>query len=221
MLNKRLVYFLLILSQYASAQNYETPHNPKGGYNTRALKGKILPFVFGDGGGINLFLGYEYGFCKHHSIGVDLYLLAMGSSGEIYDSIQKTYVPGYASGRNDKAVFVNYRYYFGFQKWRAKHELSFYTGTFFRYGYWFFDYEEGYKTNIVSQNETSYSEGILLGCIVGVFDLNMGFYYRQLHGKEVLATVTGNIPFTYDHNYYGFRIGANLYLWGKRAKNKN
>ncbi len=208
------------VSLFAQSTSNETPFNPKADYNTMVLKGKILPFVFGNGGGINLFLGGELGFLKNQSLGVDLYLLAVGGSSEIYDSIKKEYVPGYASGRNDKAVFVNYRYYFAPQKFRQKQETVFYVGTFFRYGYWFFNYEDGYKTNIVSQNEKSFSEGVLLGFQAGIFDVNVGVYYRQLHGREVLATVNGNIPFTYDHNFTGLRIGANLYLWGKRNKKK-
>ena len=201
---------LLLAGLCAEAQDrppYQTPFNPKADYNTLVLKGKILPLVFGDGGGINLFLGSEYGFCKNHSIGVDLYLLCVGSSGEIYDSTKKEYVPGYATGRNDKAVFVNYRYYFAPQKFRQKQATLFYTGTFFRYGYWFFNYEEGYKTTTVSQNEKSFSEGLLFGAQFGVFDVNIGVYIRQIHGREVLATINGNMPFTYDHNITGLRVG--------------
>lgn len=200
-----------------------SPYNPEGNYETWGLKGKVLPFAMGGGGGVNALIGAEYGFCKNQSIGIDAYLLTMGNHHDVFDPKLKEYVSTPAAGTNDKALFLNYRYYFDNQKLREKKGLEFYTGSFLRFGYSIFVYEPGYVTAIIAEHEMHYSGGVLVGLMKRMHnrlcvDFNLGFYYKQ---KDITTvTAVGNQQVTsLDHaSEWNMRVGLNLYLWNFRKK---
>ncbi|MBS1637341.1 MAG: tetratricopeptide repeat protein [Bacteroidetes bacterium] len=202
---------------------YTTPFDPASAYRNWAVKGKAMPYVLGNGGGINALLGVEYGLGKHHSLGIDAYLLSGGSPGEEYDTLKKETIVTPASGSTDRALFLNYRYYFGLQGLRQNHGLTFYTGAFARYGYLFYTFENGYKTHILSQNETHYSGGILLGSIIRVkdqmgIDVNVGIYYKEIYAHKAYTDNGMTIREDKSHSQVSARIGLNFELWFLRNK---
>jgi hypothetical protein len=70
--------------------NCLTPFNKKSKFNNFAIIFKILPWIsFPSGSGINPSSGFEYGFAKNQSIGIDLYYNQYSfSTPEIYDSLK-------------------------------------------------------------------------------------------------------------------------------------
>ena len=88
---KFLFIFLVSLNSYSQKDSSwywalhdhrvgTTPFDKIADANSCALKGKILPLLLGNDGGFNALLGFEFGFLKNHSIGIDGYFLHYGGS---------------------------------------------------------------------------------------------------------------------------------------------
>jgi hypothetical protein len=198
-----------------------TPYDPIGNYETWAVKGKILPYAMGGGGGVNALLGLEFGFCKNQSLGIDAYLLTMGNHHDVFDPSKQEYVSTPAAGTNDKALFLNYRYYFSNRNLREKRGLELYAGSFLRYGYTIFVYEPGYPSNILAEHEMHYSGGPLIGVLKRFHnrlcvDLNLGAYYMEKDITTVTKPVNQEVTARNQVSEYGLRVGFNLYFWGYR-----
>ena len=218
----------LLNSNTIDEDNCLTPFNKKSTFNNFAIKFKILPWIsLPSGSGINPSLGYEYGFSKNQSIGIDLYYNQYSfSSGDSYDSTKNQYVGRPRVSNRDKAIFLNYRYYLGFQKAREKGN-TFYFGSFFRYGDLTFKYEEGYinKSNIIKENH--YSLGIIYGLIHQIdcykhgrqinIDTYFGIYTKQK--VQFIEYTDSQNNLVKDKDYpvnIGIRIGLTLSLTGRR-----
>src|SRR5580704_8806540 len=122
--NNRLLTFLLCcMSLTLTAQQqvpvadstsqdlFKTPYDPKAGFRTWSTKGKVLPYpIFGNGAGISVLLGLEYGFTKNQSIGVDVFSdWSENSNDHATDTagVQHAYGDNYTGG--EQAIFLNYR----------------------------------------------------------------------------------------------------------------
>jgi hypothetical protein len=199
-----------------------TPYNPKGNFRTWSLKGKVLPFILGNGGGISGLFGIEYGITKNQSIGVDGFLEYQENSNDMaQDTSGVTHQIGDYWNSVERAVFLNYRYYFSFQRLRERKGIAPYTVVFLRYGKLDQYYDPLYPLTSYYQNhEWDYSAGILLGATFGFkrnkrlgLDVNTGVFEKEkvkdteylVHGveSEVHSRPTG----------LGFRLSVNLSLW--------
>jgi hypothetical protein len=194
-----------------------TPFNRENAKNSIGLKGKILPWI-AIGSGVNSLIGIEFGFHKQHSIGFDIYFHRWSfPAPEKYDSTTKQYIAGQPRARNrDKAVFLNYRFYFKSKDLRDKKGIVPYIGAFSRAGYFKYVYDEGYITNETLHRELQYSFGVLGGILAtkdAFYDINLGIYYKQKYMKR--NYYDDNVPKTEFDTFgnFGFRLGLNLYLW--------
>lgn len=160
-----------IIQSSSTSENefdYETPFNKKSEYESWAIKAKVLPWIspLGSGSGYNPSCGFEFGFLKNHSVGVDLtYNQYSFSSGDVKDTVTNNYEPGPRVKNYDRALILSYRYYLNFNKLRAKEGIAFYTGTFFRAGKLSYGYDEGYNRDRSTLRENHLSGGIIFGIL--------------------------------------------------------
>lgn len=206
----------------ALAAQFSTPYDPQGNFRNWSIKGKALPFVLGDEGGISALLGLEYGFARNQSIGIDgfLELISKSDNNEV-DTAGVTHdVATYYRSR-EKALFLNYRYYFNFKKLRYDRGIIPYALVFLRYGTIYQHYIPLYPlTSFLNNNEKHYSAGAMAGSIfqlshggrLGV-DVNMGVFLKR---KDVAAVYMVNHRLsTINSSPFGpgFRLSANLLYW--------
>jgi hypothetical protein len=158
--------------------------------NIIAVKGTLLPYFIGNDAGIGMSVGFEYIFLKHHSIGIDGFLhLAQGSHDNIYDTAGVFYDVGSSHHSTEKAIFINYRYYFNYKKLKEEKGVTVYISPYFRYGYLERHDDPLFDVEYVFQKERSYAKGILLGLVGKIdeckrckFDVNLGPFKKQ---KEI------------------------------------
>jgi tetratricopeptide (TPR) repeat protein len=157
------------LKNYTTQETtHTTPFNINSEHNTIAIKLKALPWLslIPGGNGINYSAGFEFGFLKNNSIGLDVFLHKYSFDGaDVYDSIAKQYVGEPRKRFTDRAIFLNYRHYLNFQKLRESSASSLYVGVFLRYGQLSFKYDKDYviQSNIVRENHTSI--GVMFGIL--------------------------------------------------------
>ncbi len=210
-------------------QNCLTPFNKKSTFNNYAIKFKVLPWIsIPSGSGINPSIGFEYGFSKNQSIGIDLYYHQYSfAAEEIYDSLTSQYNSGPRVSNRDKAIFLNYRYYLGLDKIREKSATTFYIGSFFRFGILNYKFDEGYVNLSHITKENHYSLGILYGLSKQLtcynkkqlnIDTYFGIYLKQK--VQFIEYLDGQNNLISDKKYPlnpGIRIGLTLSLIGART----
>jgi hypothetical protein len=212
-----LILLVASLSSYAQGDTSllnRTPYDPKGDFHTWSLKGKVLAYPFGNGGGISYLLGVEYGFLKNQSIGIDGFVY---HEWDVEDQATDTTGVGTQNGRDwsswERALMLNYRYYFNFRKLRQKYGLALYTLAFARYGWINRRYDPGYIASYYTDTEKHRSVGLMLGGNLALserlgIDLNMGMFEKvkdistvdKYGATPVPQTVTGP----------GFRLSLNV-----------
>ena len=218
------IYFAGLFSQQnqdsINRVNFISPHNPKGDYNTRALKGKLLPWIFAQAMGANLLLGYEFGFCKNHSVGADVYINNMeGDSDPDSNNVIKSYY------MTDKAIFINYRYYLNFPALRRRGVII-YSGTLGMHGKKWESSDPGYSSDGFLTSLVKYNGlGVLAGTLICfkeneglALDVNFRFFYRQKSITDVHFTNSGYVHSTAILGTYDLGIGLNLYWYNLRKK---
>jgi hypothetical protein len=206
-----------------------TSYNPKGNYQTWAIKGKLFPFIIAIGNG-NLYhglFGIEYGFLKNQSLGIDAYFLTMMNQDD-------DYTKGMMHQRNT-AMFANYRYYLPLMKFREKYRIVFYTGFFGRIAtdrYSAFGTEVGIsdfnsttRDSLVKSITRHKSVGFLLGTIFKIsektnIDLNFGFYKKFSNINDMAYTnyIVGSRNSASSFATYNIRMGLNFYWYFLRNK---
>jgi hypothetical protein len=89
------------------AAQLQTPYDPKADYRTWSVKGKALPYILGNGGGISAMLGVEYGFAKNQSIGVDVFAdWSESSDDNVADTAGVQHAFGNFYNGFEKALFL-------------------------------------------------------------------------------------------------------------------
>src|SRR4051812_27306487 len=106
-----LLIFVFFVNDIVFGQNI-IPFKPEANYETWAIKGKVLPWMGIQSGqlGVNSLIGFEYGFKRRNTIGVDFYFNRWKENEDRYDSTLHETVYKYAFRYRDKAVFINYRF---------------------------------------------------------------------------------------------------------------
>src|SRR5262249_35762341 len=153
--------------------------------------------------------GVEYGFARNQSIGVDGFIEAISKSdnNEVDTSGVSHDVATYYRSR-EKAIFLNYRYYFNFKNLRYDRGIIPYALVFLRYGTIAQHYIPLYPlTSYLRNNEKHYSVGFMAGSLFNLshtgrlgVDVNMGVFLKRKEISTVyltnhrLSTVASN-PF--------------------------
>ncbi len=202
----------------ASADDIVTPYNPQGDYQTWGIKGKLLPWTFGNAGGLNGLLGFEIGFLKNNSIGIDGYFYADEDALD-RNTVQNPNIPSLHYDGIDRAVFLNYRHYFNLKKIRENLGTSLYIGILTRYGRSDDTWDRGLSSDsIIYEGRTYYSGGPFTGFIYKFkkcnnlyLDINFQFLYND---KYVSSVYSNQLQLTSTHGQfktYDMRVGINLY----------
>jgi len=225
--------FLLFLSAGAMAQKpakdtthpaadtpYETPYDPAANYRTWSIKGKALPWLFGNAGGISFFLGFEYGFAKNQSIGIDGFAYFEEASNDMAkDTAGVTHEVGDYWNSTEKAILLDYRYYFNFQRLRRRAGIAPYILAYVRDGWIDRSYDPLYPlTSYWQDHERHYSAGLQFGASIRAdrhwnFDINFGLFEKEkvIHTEFLthgVVTSTNWRPVE-----MGFRLSVNLFWW--------
>lgn len=197
-----------------------SPYDPNGDHNTWGIKGKAFPFPAGDHLGLAAFLGVEYGFLKHHSLGVDGFIAhTFGTYDAFTDTAGVEHPDGGSTWTTYKAVFVNYRCYLGFPSWRES-GWSPYVGAFFRHGTVNGMGDEEYAKTDLEFHETHISGGPLVGMLYQFdrwgrwgLDMNMGVFRK--HIDEVRYDLVGGslVQESGSREFTSVRVGLNAYVW--------
>jgi hypothetical protein len=167
----RIIWIVLLFSLYSFGQNLEenevySPFNPKSTTNTYCIKAKTLPYLIGNGLGINNSLGVEIGFLKNNSIGVDgFYNYSQDSRDYVTDKAGIKHDSGDRSYLKEKAIQFSYRYYFNFQKLRNVKRKAFYSGLFYRIENDLSLNDENFKNDYIRETTDSKAYGLLIGMI--------------------------------------------------------
>jgi hypothetical protein len=213
----------------ALCAQFTTPYDPGGRFRNWGVKGKALPFVLGDEGGISALLGVEYGFAKNQSIGIDGFIeLTSKSDNNSTDTAGVMHDVARYYHSTERALFLNYRYYFSSRTLRQKHGIVPYLLVFLRYGKIDQHYDPLYPlTSWLNNYETHYSGGLMAGSLFQLshtgrlaVDVNTGIFLKQ---KDISTTYLHNHQTITDTSKPfgpGFRFAANLVYWFNIRKPK-
>lgn len=218
---RKLIIFLILINFNLQGQkdSIQTPFNKNSKNKNWAIKGKVLPFPIGNDLGINGLLGVEFAFLKNHTIGVDAYCLYLfGSHDKVKDTAGVEHEVGSFHKSFDKAIFMNYRFYFDFKKLRANKGLSLFTGCFYRYGQVNSSKDPAFEKEYINTWETDNSAGLFFGGIYHLrkrlgLDFNLGYYYKQMNIRSTYLDKQDIKIKTENPNTTGLRIGLNLTYW--------
>lgn len=194
-----------------SKDSIETPYNPKGKYNYFSIKGPFPLFYIWT---LYTPIGFEYGFHKRHSIGLELFYNKQSTSHEdATDNNGVMHHPGNFGNVQTRAIFISYRYYLNAQNIRKRGSAPYFS-CFYRYGEDKVVNDIDYKNDYYYKFEKQNSIGVVYGVLVygdskfinklGL-DLNVGVFYKQknavLDYDENNSNKTSNL---------GIRVGVYL-----------
>jgi len=220
----RTLTFLLCCASLSLAAQLETSYNPKADYHTWSVKGKVLPYpILGNGAGISVLLGVEYGFAMNQSIGVDVFSdWSENSNDNVADTAGVQHAFGDYYAGFEKALFLNYRYYFNFRRLREKKGVAPYLLVFFRDGKIYQHFDPLYPVQSwISNRERQYSAGLMVGATMQSnlgpdrldLDINLGIFDKlkeisQVYLENGVQTTVNSRPVG-----PGFRLSVNLVYW--------
>ncbi len=201
-----------------------TPYDPAGAHRTWSIKGKVLPFIVGNEAGASGLLGLEYGLTKNQSIGIDAFAEYQESA---HDNVSDTAGVQHATGEYwhswEKAIFLNYRYYFR-EKDGREDGIAPYIVGFLRYGRIDRYYDPLYVlSSYLSEHERHYSAGLLGGFTGSLsdkhrlgLDINTGLFIKKkdiwtVYRENDSERITRRRPIG-----PGFRLSVNLVWWFPR-----
>jgi hypothetical protein len=195
-----------------------TPFDRYVPWNTCAVRGKVLPWLLGNDGGYNALLGFEFGFLRNQSLGVDgSYTISGGSHDDVTDTAGVHHDVGAHHAIRDKSLYLNYRYYF-----KARSEKDFYfAGAFLRYGRKDYYQDQLYQADFISKYEYHRSACFFLGWDHVLsphldLDLYLGAIYIQ---RDVYAVVKENnvVVDKVEHpQEVNAKFSINLSFWFRR-----
>ncbi len=119
----------------------------------------------GNAGGLYCSLGFDYGFCKNHSIGIETTFYGDEGQHDHYSGANSpNNRPSDIYTGTKKAIYLNYRYYLNLKRVRENAGIAFYVGALARYGQGSYSWSIGYSSDgILSSKIEYYSCGALIG----------------------------------------------------------
>ena len=211
-----VLFFILFSFQLFAQKDYsfvevDTPFDPQSHHNTNCIKIKSLPYPNGNGYGINNSLGFEIGFFKNNSIGVDgfyNYAFDQDDNNPGVTDLNPTYL-------YEKAIQINYKYYYSFQNIRKAKKIVFYNGLFSR-----IEKLNREGTNYY-QNTDKKALGVTIGMIKKIKSTHLGLDYSILLGRQFNNITTFDpvhnsetITFENKNSFY-FNVAISLNYWFK------
>lgn len=201
---------------------WQTPFNPKANYQTWGIRARVLPWLLGNADGLNVLLGGEIGFLKHHSIAIDGYYYGDQDHHDNYNGPNdpQNKASDHYNGSN-RALFFAYNYHYSLQNLREQMGLEAYTGLCGRLGQISKAWDRGIsKDSVLRSDGRYYSAGPQAGIILTfneerhfAINFNIAALYtiKDLSQQSTHSLVLSDN--TYHFNTYDLRIGLNLYWW--------
>jgi hypothetical protein len=153
------------------------------------VKGMVLPYLLGNGSGIANNLGFESIFLNHHSFGINgMYHISGGSFENVTDTLGIKHKTGKNYKSIEKALNINYRYYFNFYKFSEARGKAFYSSLIYRYGKTNRFEDPAYKVDYLTQFETKNTIAFAIGMLARFkttdrfgIDINMGVSHKNIN----------------------------------------
>ncbi len=215
------ILLFITLNVFAQTNSFETPFNSKVNKNAFVIKGKVLPYLMGNGLGINNSLGFEIGFLKTNSIGLEgFYNYYYDQEDKVTDRQGVFHETGNLTDLQEKALQMSYRHYYNFQRWRSNKGIAFYNGLFYRLETDIRNTDPNYKNEYINQKTGIRAGGLLMGMIM-TFPKSSHLYmdYNFTIGKQFKNISSYNIENNqdvyeqYSYNSFYFNIGVSLNYW--------
>ncbi len=198
-----------------------TPYNPAASYQAFGIKAHVIPLPIGNQGTLANLLGFDWGFHRNQSIGIDaVFNYTEGSHDDVYDTSGVHHDVGAYYHTTELALLLNYRFYLKFPRLRVRKGIVPYLGSFLRYGH-MAGYQDPaytvYSDDFNTRMETDYSAGILLGFLsrfegakhAGI-DFNIGVFEKE---KHIVSAYKGNNVTNATTNNMGIKMDLNVYWW--------
>jgi hypothetical protein len=213
-----IMLFISVCLPLALSAQFTTPYDPQGPVRNWSIKGKVLPFVLGDQGGISFLLGGEYGFTRNQSLGIDGFVEFISKSdNNSTDTAGVMHDVARYYHSTERALFLNYRYYFS-SPLRQQHGIVPYLLVFLRYGKIDEHYNPLYPlSSFLNNYQTHYSAGLMAGSVIQLshtgrlgVDINTGIFVKR---KDISTTYSYNHHLSTDTSRRlgpGIRFAANL-----------
>jgi len=180
--------------------------------NYFAIKGKILPWLLGNMGGLNLTLGAEQSFFTHHSIAIEGYFYGIQDHHDnmIADS---SWSDDHYS--RDRALALTYRFYFD-EDLSASDKFSFYLGLTGRWGKQVQTWDPAFREEPALKEVRDYlAAGPIAGLVIKIkkkvnLDLYAGTVYNS---KTLTSTYDLGLVESGKLSSWDLRLGINLSWW--------
>lgn len=231
---KNLTFYFLFLCCGSFAQtdstkttDEQTPFDPKGNYQTFAVRLRLLPWTIGNDKGLNALGGLQFSFFKNHSISVDAMYGHQNNNLDAYYRNDSLIKPARHRNTSTNEFHFAYNYHFNFESLRANRGLSFYAGLNYRIGNQQLasDSNMYIGDNTLSSNRQYYSFGPQVGALWSlgkkrIFTLNLNITPFYNVANVTTTTMEGPNSFIYHDTFktYNFRVGFNLILWLKYCR---
>lgn len=226
-------YFLFVYcGSFAQADSSKTndkktPFDPKGNYQTFAVRLRLLPWTIGDSKGYNALIGLQFSFFLNHSLSADVLTNYKNNNADAYYRNDSLIRP--VRNRNESTIEFHfaYNYHFNFESLRKNSGLSFYTGINYRIGsrQLVSDTALYIGDNTISSNRQYYSIGPQVGLLWNlgrsrIFTLNLNItpFYNIANVTTTTLEVANSYTYHDTFKTYDFRVGLNLILWLKYRK---
>ena len=194
-----------------------TPFNNRYNFQTYGIKGRVLPYILGNGKGVSSLLGFEWGFAKNNSIGLDF----------LYNGFHDLddHKPGLSEEifHRETAAHITFNHYWSLHNLRENRGIVFYSGITMRKGITNKKEERGgtVKDSIINTYKDYLSYGGQIGFIYTpggrpfAINFNIPIIYNN---KTIRYTDSKNPAYnnSQKHSTIDFRLEFNLYWWFTR-----
>lgn len=192
------------------------PYSKENLNSVFAVRGKVLPFIFGHTRIFTSTAGLEYRFLKRHSVGIDGIYSRFKTPTYIWDEATGTEVSGPFKVYGLTSLHFDYRYYFPFDTWQNR--LFPYVNAFTKWGIRKTRFEEGLADHI--QDERFLKYGLSTGCLVGFgkmkrwgIDLNLGLMHVSESICRTEYSTSGPQTATYQQDRWSGNMRMNCYYY--------
>lgn len=214
------IVLFITLNVFAQKKSFETPFNPKVNKNAFVIKGKALPYLMGNGLGINNSLGVEVGFFKNNSIALEgFYNYYYDMEDNVKDRQGAEHEKGNLSDLNERALQISYRHYYNFQQ-SIHNGIMFYNGLFYRVETDVRSTDPNYKNDYINQKTGIKAGGLVMGMIVSFprsshlymdYNFTIGKQFKNISSYNTVDNL--DVYEHYNYNAFYFNVGVSLNYW--------
>ena len=215
------ILLLITCNVFAQSNSLDTPFNSKVDKNAFVIKGKVLPYLMGNGSGINNSLGFEIGFFKNNSIALEgFYNYFSDKDDNVIDRQGVKHETGNSTNLHERALQMSYRHYYNFQRWRTNKGIAFYNGLFYRVETDVRNTDPDYKNEYINQKTGIRAGGLLMGMIMAFpksshlymdYNFTIGKQFKDISNYNIVDNQ--NVYEYYNYNSFYFNIGVSINYW--------